>query len=429
MGVRTMCRRCGAVLMLCACVAVARADEPKYDETDVQGTELVRAVATQDVPPKAVDALAVVCDRTARVYREALGLRGPETIRLYVSAAKHYWTHITTDRVARVFAVVRGAEDVQVGQSQHRLAGPVGLVCQATGELFNSHQVPGLQRYVASLLAVPALDKELGVRMWPTAYGVDAVDGPTAFRRRSGDPRFLRDHPDHAAAYALAEVAAALGTPWLGRQLRALQTNGAEAMAALHVAAVQADPKLHAAFRPWDDATDLGADQPEGVLVNTFDTAEDLGRLNKPYQVTWLASGTWHTDGRRSLTVTFAANATYPGFTFLNDDWRFRDWSTYSTFELDVRNPGAKEIVLVVEAYDHAARGHGSIALDVTVPAGEAVHVSMPLVPPARERACPNAVCYDGHFRVNQVAHFGFLLRSTGPEPVVLQFDNLRLMP
>jgi len=404
-----------------------RGRPPIYDGdrvTDLPGVD-VRTTAT--VAPVVAWATARVCGVAARVCRDDLALDGPDPVRVFISTTDEHWSSVVTDRESAVYVVYN--EQAGIGEQERNYPGPVGILCQATAELFNPQRLPGLERYVSAMHGVPAVWESEAETAWPRPYPYLRNDGPATFEERCADDATLAEHPDWAAACALWQTVEALGLPWLTQRLPALHGERRAGFEELRLAAIAADPALEAAFAPWQQATDLTPRADGSLLLTSFETEAEMDVLGYQAGVRLSPCEEWATDGKQSLAVSFVGPTQWPMLAAFEEDWRYGDWSGFSALEVDVRNPGDRPVRLWCEAFDAPDRGHAHLGTTVELGPGQERRCSLGLQSAAAAAPWRTSVHYDGQPRLSEIA--GLLLCVPGPTeaPATLWLDNVRLRP
>ncbi len=397
---------------------------PAYDGeriTDVEGLD-VRTTAAVD--PQVSWAIARVCSVAAGVYRDELGLAGPDLIDIYVSTTDEHWASVVTDRAFSIYIVYN--EETGIGEQERKYPQPVGILCKAVAELFNRHRVPGLERYVSAIFAVPAVSESEGDTAWPRPYPYVLADGPDLFGANCYHEDFLRDHPDWAAASALWQVTELLGVEWLAGRLGLLEADGAEALQQIREGAVGEDRALDDVFLPWDQATDLSRDADGSLVLTSFETEEEMDVLDYRAGIELTTSTEWSTHGERSAVITFVGPTPWPMLAVFDEDWRYKDWSPYASLEFDVRNPGDTAVDLWCEAHDTPDRAHATGYDNFQIAPGEDRHCSLPTRLPLPWRT---AVYFEGQGRSAEIAGLLFCVPGPPEPPVALWIDNIRLRP
>ncbi|MBI2300818.1 MAG: M56 family metallopeptidase [Armatimonadetes bacterium] len=429
--------RCCAALSVAAVALLgaalgAWAATPEYLVQDAVGAKGVKVDTTTDVEDAYAWAIGQVCAEAAGVYHKALGLPEPETVNVKISRTETWFASVVTDRDSTVYASYN--DDGRLGDRLRGRPRPVGILCQAVGELFNRHRVPGLGRYVAYLLAVPRISEALGDQAWPKPYDYRTIDGPATFHPRSVDQRFLAEHPDWAAASALYFAADALGNDWLGEQLRGLDGDGAEALAAIRKAAVAARPALNARFAAWDTATRDRREADGSLLLTSFETDEQCDRLPDRGSVQFATTEEWATHGERSAVVTYQQTGSFAYLRALDEDWLYHDFSGYRTLELDARNVGDKPVRLWVSTNDAPDWGHGWLYGWCDLKPGETKHYMLHLVKQEQvagqtDTRRGTAVYFEGQSRLAETATLSLFVAPDDNLPATVWIDNLRLRP
>ena len=418
-----------ALALLVALGAVAYGQNgrpPVYDGeriTDLAGVDLR---ATRATDPQLAWTIASICSTAWSVYHDQLGLTGPDVVDVNLSTTEGFHPSVVTDR-QRVVHVVYSRQ-FGIGELQRLYPKPVGTLCKAVAELFSPHRVPGLERYLSALWAIPAVADSVGEAAWQPAYPYRDEDGETLFRARGEEAGFLPEHPDWAAAHALCEVADALGPEWLAQQLQALNVDGAAAFDRLADAAVAEDPALAEALAPYREATALQLEADGSLLISSFETDDEVGLFTRQAGATLGVSEEWATDGRRCGVFEFQFGD-WPTIARFDEDWRYKDWSGFGSLELDVHNPGDADVVLVFAAHDAPDRGHGWLRREWRLGPGETQHCVFTLQPPGMEAPWNDAVYWEGRSRLAEISQFALFLSAPPQLPATLWVDDIRLCP
>jgi len=422
-------RQLGAAIIVAVLASAGSAlaqdgQAPPYDGehiTDLAGLDLQ---ATKDIDVVLAWQIATICDNAARAYR-GLGLVGPEVVTVKVSATQGPHPSVVTDRRSTLY-VSYLAGGAGIGEWTRKYPQPVGILCKAVAELFNPHRVPGLERTLSALVAVPAVARAVGEGAWERPYDYAALDGAEVFNTQCGDAALLAEHPDWAAASAVSQLLDQLGTEWLVQQLGGLQVDRAAALAELRKAAVAAEPTLDDLFQPWDLATDLRLEPDGSLVLSSFEADGDEAMFPVRQQAVVTRSTEWATDGQRCGVFTFNGPGDWPSVGLREEDWRYKDWSRFASLEFDVRNPSATDATLRCAAFDTPDRGHGHIQKTFVIGAGEEKHCVVRLDPPP-EWPWQTAVYWEGHTRLAEMCQLLFFLPAGHQLPLTLWVDDIRL--
>jgi hypothetical protein len=352
-------------------VTAAQAAPPVYLPEVVPVDNGMTLRRTADADPKFAFAVAQVCAEAVVAYRDEAHLSGPAQITVFVSRTDEALSNVVTDRRAAIYVVYQKAG--HVGQDV-RWCGPVGVLCAAVAELFNPARVPGLERFLAAKVAVPAVHDALGDKAWPRPYDYLARDGIGPLTRQMAD---AAAHPQWAAAGALAQVAERLKLDGLVALLKDLPGQGGAAFRELQTRATARDAALAAAFEPWKRAVDLPRDAQGGLPLATFTDPADLDLVSNRGG----AEAKLVTDDGPALAITFGKGA-YPYASGIHDDWRFADWTGFKTLEFDAVSQAAAPVKLFTYACDAPDHGHGWLFGSQVLAPGQTTHVVLHLVPP-----------------------------------------------
>ena len=402
----------------------------------------VTSTIQPDVPPVYAEAVPEV----VRVARETFDGLFPELslsgIHLVILTTPGYYERTTTDRKSTIYVSV-GAKGL--GEAFRPDADPVAILCEAVAELRNPWRLPGFTRYIAHRYLVPAVTEALGTEVLPNTQLDGPADDPTGLFAITDDLLYATVHPDYAAVRALAKLDAVLGLEGLKTLLNDLPEGANDPILELRVLAVAKDAALADVFALYDVATTLEVDEDESCLIASFEENElmvlDPYRtivgvdevpllLSNEFQMS--TSHDWATHGDVSLKLRADTVRRHLSARIVDSDWRFKDWTQFSRFEIDLLLQADEPQSVRIRANDAAGDSHGTITIwppGHQVQPGQAYHISFPLTPAALAgEAMWGVPYYDGQTRASEITDlFVHIPNPTGP--FTLYLDNIRLVP
>jgi len=132
-------------------------------------------------------------------------------------------------------------------------------------------------------------------------------------------------------------------------------------------------------IRPLTEAWDCIQQIRSFPLLASFERSRELGSW-ATYKSNIERSTEWASDGEYSLKAHLPAGR-YPGFAMV---WFNHDWSDYDALQLDLMNPNAEPLPVVIKLFDehHTKSGfdhHDRFHKDVLLPPGESMAVRIAL--------------------------------------------------
>lgn len=363
-------------------------------------------------------------------------------ISVHVLPALGHYESTVTDRQDTIY--IRLGEK-GLGEYFRADAGPVGILCQAVVELHNARRIPGLARYTAHRYLVPAVHQELGPDVLPTDHATTlGEDGPEMLAAIKADDYTLV-HPDFAAVAALDEIDRYVGLDALRRLLARIPDDAEDTLSFLLDDTVAHVPELKdlPALETCTKANELELDEDGTCLVASFENLEalainashPLGDLQAPLPVKpatdlqLTLTPEWQTHGAQSIRFEGEDVGESTTVGIWDPDWRFKDWTRFSKFEMDLLVQAPAPVRIRVRVHDDVARGHGQVDLfDDTVEPDKPVHVSYALDRDSlRGTSTSDAAYFGGRFRAAEVASLDLTVVDRPAGPIALLVDNVRL--
>lgn len=355
-------------------------------------------------------------------------------------ATDEYWESVVTDRIGAIYV---GLGPKGIGEVFRADACPVGMLCQAVAELHNPYRYPGLDRFLTHRFLAAAILQELGPTPLPRAKLAMGADDPTGGLAMMSDPGIAAVHPDFAAAAAFIDIERELGWDRLRELLDEAPNAAQDPWRGLRGVVAREQPGLEAAFALHDQASTFEIDEDGTILVTSFEAEEnvEVGGICRIATVDWLPvvasygcettfTDEWATDGDVSLRLDAPAKGGTIGFRLPDPDWRYKDWSLFEKFEMDIRFEGQTRTNIYAYVVDDPASGHSSTFLAaVWLEPGDVQHLSVDLT----EETLSNGRLregryYDGAVRYHEIAMLQ-VTASKGEAPFSLSVDNIRLTP
>jgi hypothetical protein len=378
---------------------------------------------------------------TAKEAIEALfpGL-AKEQILVHIHPAPGYYESTVTDRRDTIHV---NLGEKGLGEFFRPDAGPVGVLCQAVAELYNPQRLPGLDRYVTHRYLVPAVLDELGPAPLPVGAVRAAAEDGAAMLELMADPAYAPVHPDFAAVAALVAIEDEIEPEGLSALITSIPDGAEDPFASLREAAVAKEPALAEAFQAYDEATQLELEEDGSCLIASFEEDEivsqawqPLATLDDPLplipsvEFEMSQSDEWATDGELCLKLHVDKPRRWSNVRLSDPDWKFKDWTQFSAFEMDVMVEGEERQDLNVWLFDDVGLGHGIvIILRQMIQPGQPCHIRFPLNRTSLSGGRSDHTGYfEPPFRASEVACLSVMLRSP-TRPVTLYLDNLRLIP
>ncbi|HJN18386.1 MAG TPA: tetratricopeptide repeat protein [Armatimonadota bacterium] len=400
-----------------------------------------RVIREDDLDQARVEAIGNV----VRIAKETLDALIPECaekhIALQISPRDSWWPNTVTDRDRTIYVQLGEMGGRGIGEFGRGDAGPVGMLCEAVVELHNPQRIAGLDRYLAHRHLVPAVVEELGPWAIPSDTSTPmAADGEDMLELIA-DPTYASMHPNYAATAALYIIEDALGFDGLQALIAGIPEDLEDPFAALRAAAVAKDATIEQAFELHDEAAHVEVDEAGCVTLASFEEEETVTVvLNHPLPavfdplVLWPASldaeqtDEWASDGDQSLKLSTIGPRPDLGIGISDPDWRLKDWSQFTRFDMDVRLEGDEAQAIRVCIEDDIAMGHGELALfGGVIQPGETRHIACTLDKRAlRGYKSAHAEYYSGSFRWDEVALLMLLVKDP-TQPFTLYIDDLRL--
>jgi hypothetical protein len=414
----------------------AFAQEAAPTATQRDGVRLVAdagADATYTQPILSVVAVAKeTMDRTFRGLHE-------EPITVYVHPAHGWFENTVTDRRSAIH-ISLGAKGI--GEYFRADASPVSILCQAVAELHNPKRLPGFDRYVTHRYLVPAVVAELGPDAVPSSNARPVAEDGAAMLELMTDGAYTPMHPDFAAVAVWLAIEERLKLEGLTALLAGIPADAQDPFDALRQAAIAKAPALAAAFDAYDEATRPDLQEDGSWLIASFEPDEivshvsshPLAALHDPlvlvpsaeFQVS--QTDEWATDGTQSLKLYAEQPRDYASVSFGGPDWKYRDWTKFAAFEMDLMVVADQPQDLNVWLHDDPGYGHGMVILfHQIIQPGVPCHVACPLnATSLRGEKSYHGYYFGTGFRASEVASLLVMLRNpTGP--VTLYLDNIRL--
>jgi hypothetical protein len=363
-------------------------------------------------------------------------------IQLVITQGRAYHENVTTDRDATIYVRV-GAQGI--GDEMRGDAGPVAVLCEAVGELYDVWRLPGLNRYLSHAYLVPAVIAELGPGILPAKHPTPlGPDGPEMLEALTSE-EYTCVHPDLAAVAAMRKVAARLGLQGLLDLVKALPADAEDRFAAFREAVVKADAELAPAFDAWDTANALAPDADGNYLVTSFEPGETVERITTLIPLRSVAetllfdatpetrssfSNDWSSDGQQSLKLEADATAGWVAFYLRDPDWQFRDLRRFGTFELDLALDAPNPQRVSIRLNDHVSDGHGELhVLDDVLAPGEVRHVVYELTEENLQGSQDvDATYFSGQFRADSAARL-YIGLGKPQQRVTLYLDRICFTP
>ncbi|HJN14756.1 MAG TPA: tetratricopeptide repeat protein [Armatimonadota bacterium] len=428
-----------AHVMVALLVSVPLAETQAQEGNRIEKPGVI-LLAADDVQLMYPGGVADVVATARAAFEDLFPEIAPETVNVLMSKAPGYYEHVTTSRTDAIFVCV-GSKGF--GERWRPDAGPVAILCESIVELSNLWRLPGFERYVAHRYLIPSVIDELGTEPLPNARLDGDIDDPTGLFAVVTDPLYASAHPDYAATRALLEIDEELGLDGLKDLIYDLPEGADDPLSLLREAAVAAEPALADAFEMRDAAMTLEADEEGSCLIASFEedrplslrpmsTIADVGEL--PFMCStafeFTQSDEWSTDGDLSLKLTSPGSDNYLSTHILDADWKYKDWTRFSRFEMDLLLVADEPQRLRIWAADHASAGHGQLPIwdDVTVQPGEEYHISLQLTPDALVGETSwRGGYFDGEARAREIADL--ILQFPPPSgPFTIYIDNIRLV-
>jgi beta-lactamase regulating signal transducer with metallopeptidase domain len=433
----------GVLTALAALFVVALAPRPAQSQApkgDV-GERRVGLVAEEAVPREYAEAVREVVAVAGAALAEWLPEAAPSPVRVVVNRAPGHFEHTTTDRHDTIHVTVG---DKGLGERFHPIGDPVVILCLSFAELYNPWRLPGLEEYVTARYLGPAIVDKLGTQPLPNSHLAEERDDPTGLLVAMQDPLYASAHPDLAAASALLAIEDRLGPDGLRKLIYALPEAADDPLPLLRDSAVAADPALAEVFAWYEAATLLEVDEGGSCLVTSFEEDETLSlqgrkRFSTVGEVSITHSGQldvgrshdWATDGDSSLRVSSKELRNYMTVWLSDPDWRFKDWTRFARFQMDVLLDADEPQQIAVWADDDVWEGHGRIPIlpPTNLEPGRELNVSLDLTPETLAGGPAWKVPYfDGQVRAREISEVCLQVpKPTGP--FALYLDNVRLTP
>jgi tetratricopeptide (TPR) repeat protein len=386
--------------------------------------------------------VAEVISVAKAAFDELLPELAQQLIHVEVSdLTEEYYEGVITDRIGTLYI---GFGKTGIGETFRGGEGPVGILCQAVAELHNPGRLPGFDRYVAHRHLAPAVAASLGATPLPRTGlrpGTEDVTGRLAMMT---DPAYAAVHSDFAAVAAMMDIEQELGFEALRGLLQAVPAEADDPFHEFRAAVTAREPALADAFDLYDQATSFDIENDGTCLVASFEVDEGVRVTTSFLQAATVGdmpvvasnlfepsfSDEWATDGDVSLRLHADQIRPYLGFILSDPDWRYKDWTRFSRFEMDLRYEGPAPTDVYAHTMDDVGRRHAS--LDLTggdMEPGQVRHVAVDLTDEffARARSQPETY-YDGAFRAREVAGFQITVPDP-PGPFTLYIDSIRLTP
>ena len=357
-------------------------------------------------------------------------------------ATEAYWESTITDRLSTIYV---GLGPKGIGEQFRPDACPVDILCQAVAELHNPNRLPGFDRYVAHRYLTPAVARALGATPLPRTRLNPNAEDATGRMTTMIQPEHTAVHPDFAAVGALVDIEQAVGFPTLKELLLPALATEADPFEAFRTATVEGEPALAEVFTPYDDATRLEVGEDGTCLVASFEPEESVAvsssfmPLATIDELPLVASNLfessftdeWATDGNRSLKLQATQTRATLGLILSDPDWRYKDWTRFRHFRMDLRYEGPAPAEVYAYAADDVGRGHGMLTVTGgMMQPGDVRQVSVNLTDDLLASNSRSYLkrYYDGAFRTREVAALQIVVANP-PGPFTLYVDNIRLTP
>ena len=357
-------------------------------------------------------------------------------------ATQAYWEGVITDRVSTIYV---GLGPHGIGEDFRPDACPVGILCQAVAELHNPNRLPGFDRFVAQRCLAPAVAKALGTTPLPHTRLQAESEDVTGRLAAITSPECTAVHPDYAAVAAMLDIERQVGLPTLKELLLPALASERDPFGAFRTAAVAGEPALADAFTAYDEATRVPVGEDGTCLIASFEpdegvtTSSSFMRLATLDELPLIASNLfessftdeWATDGKQSLKLQATQTRPTLGLILSDPDWRYKDWTQFRQFRMDLRYEGAAPAEVYAYAADDVGRGHGMLTVTGgMMQSGDVRHVSVDLTDDLIASSSRSYLkrYYDGAFRAHEVAALQITVANP-PGPFTLYVDNIRLTP
>jgi hypothetical protein len=356
-------------------------------------------------------------------------------------ATPAYYEGAITDRLSTAYV---GLGPKGIGEQFRPDACPVGILCQAVAELHNPNRLPGFDRCVAHRYLVPAVAKALGATPLPRTRLDRNAEDPTGRLAAITAPECAAVHPDFAAVAAMLDIERLVGLPTLKELLLPALATERDPFGAFRAAALAGDPALADAFTAYGKATRLPVGEDGTCLIASFEpdetvtTSSSFLRLATGDELPLVVSNLfqasladeWATDGKQSLKLQATQTRSTLGLILSDPDWRYKDWTQFRHFQVDLRYEGPAPAEVYAYIADDVSRTHATLGLTGgTMQPGGVRNVSVDLTDDFLANGRPGQGRYhDGAFRAHEVAILQITVANP-PGPFTLYVDNLRLTP
>ena len=389
-----------------------------------------------------LEAIADVVHVAKQTFDDLFPTLAQPQIHVHVwDATQAYWEGVITDRLSTIYI---GLGPRGIGEDFRPDACPVGILCQAVAELHDPHRLPGFDRFVAQRCLAPAVAKALGATPLPHARLQADSDDVTGRLAVITAQECTPVHPDYAAVAALLDIERLVGLPTFKELLLPALAAEHDPFATFRDAAVAGEPALADAFTAYDEATRLPVGDDGTCPIASFEPDEGVTTsssfmpiatrtelllvVSNLFEVSF--TDEWATDGKQSLKLQATQTRPTMGLILSDPDWRYKDWTQFRQFRMDLRYEGPAPAEVYAYLADDVGRVHASVGLTggVMQPGGVR-NVSLDLTEEllAKGRPRPGGY-YDGAFRAHEVAALQITVANP-PGPFALYVDNIRLTP
>lgn len=378
------------------------------------------------------EALRTICSFAVSEV-EALGLALPETITVHAKWKAEFPSFCLASGNEVHFQV---CSDSDLGP--YFVAEPwqirfykVRDLLAAVLNIATAHRYPVIADMIAATHLVPRLYELRGPSAWTKPYDYNSIEGFDSYAKELWATGLIEKCPDLDLAAVAQLVAEQHGIEALCSALgraSAREADEGQEIPALAEALVEAtgEQSLRERLAYTMQLRQVERAEDGSLVIYDFEDPAD-GHLWHWWHSRAEVVGDAPTGAGGAMRwVRTGGDDSWPALLHQVPYWRYRDWSGFTTLELDAYNSSASAQKLLVQIFDGPHRVHGVVELNFDLPPARPTHVVLPLPQLDARAASEGGELFDGTFRFEDVQGMAFVLwPNEGPATVYL--DNVVL--